>query len=149
MSQIDTTMQAALCNSNLAQEWQTLQNNYEQYETTVLTVKLLAVVLCAIGWWLAAPTIVAILTIVLWLQEAILKTFQSRLGVRLLRVESALKQNSSSEHGFQLHTDWLASRPSALGLLREYILSAAKPTVAFPYAVLLVAIAANGLDLIR
>jgi hypothetical protein len=36
-----------------------------------------------------------------------------------------------------LHSEWLASRSGVPGLLREYAVSALRPTVAFPYAVLL------------
>ena len=38
---------------------------------------------------------------------------------------------------FQLHTQWLAARPGAAGLLRDYISNALRPTVAYPYVVLI------------
>jgi tripartite-type tricarboxylate transporter receptor subunit TctC len=39
---------------------------------------------------------------------------------------------------FQLHSGWVARRAGSKGLLAEYAASAARPTVAFPYAVLLI-----------
>ena len=38
----------------------------------------------------------------------------------------------------QLHSQWLAQRPGTFGLLQEYARSALRPTVAFPYPLLLV-----------
>ena len=38
---------------------------------------------------------------------------------------------------FTLHTRWQAQRRGVLGLVREYLSSAMRPTVAFPYLVLL------------
>ncbi len=134
----------------LGREWSTLQNNHEQYEGHSLLIKLAAVAVllggsvAGLGPWL----VVAVL-LVLWLQEGIFRTFQSRLGARLLEVEAMLAETSeraeradptdpasASRHRFQLHTAWLAQRKGAAGLLLEYAASAVRPTVAFPYAVL-------------
>lgn len=119
----------------LQAEWLALQANHEQYERAALGVKLLAVALCALAFgarWLW------VLMLVLWLQEAIFKTFQARLGARLLRVEALLLKSGDAAPGqaMQLHSEWLASRPRGAALLREYALSALRPTVAFPYPVL-------------
>lgn len=114
----------------LAQEWQRLQAQHEHYEFAALAVKGVAVGLLAFNAAFVIP-----LLAVLWLQEAILKTFQSRLGARLLRVEQGLREGGGE--AMQLHSDWLASRPRGLGLLREYALSACRPTVAFPYPLLM------------
>lgn len=127
----------AIAPTALGQEWTTLQNNYEQYERTTLLIKLTAIVFGAIVWS-AGESIVAIALIaVLWMQEGILKTYQSRLGVRLIRIEALIKQPDAEVAPFQLHTEWLAGRPGVARLLVEYAASAARPTVAFPYAVLL------------
>jgi hypothetical protein len=56
------------------------------------------------------------------------KAFQTVETERLQRVESLLGQIWP-----QLHTDWAASRPGSIGLIASYILSACRPTVAFPY----------------
>ena len=75
--------------------------------------------------------------LVLWLQEAILKTFQARLGARLLRVEALLREaDARPTQAMQLHSEWLAARPSGTALMREYAGSALRPTVAFPYPLL-------------
>jgi len=37
-----------------------------------------------------------------------------------------------------LHTDWQARRPGTAGLIKEYLAQSLRPTVAFPYPVLLV-----------
>lgn len=127
-------------NDALAQEWTTLQNQHEAYERSALLIKLLAVVLVAAGFWFPSPPLVAaLLILVLWAQEAILKTWQARLAERLVVIEAALGGQTSVETlPFQLHTQWQAQRPSSVGLLLEYAKSALRPTVAFPYAVLLV-----------
>jgi len=120
----------------LGQEWVALQNNYEQYEKGALLIKLLAVALCTVGFALALhEMLMGVLLLVLWLQEGIYRTFQARLGVRILRIEQGIVSGESA--AFQLHSEWLASRPGMFGLLAEYGVSALRPTVAFPYAVLL------------
>lgn len=130
----------------LQQEWVTLQDNCERYEGASLWIKLLAVVLACAGagfgleWWF-----VGLFVLVLWLQEGIFKTCQSRLVVRLLQLEGLLAQDAPAPGAaFQLHTDWLARRGGTSGLLMEYAASAARPTVAFPYAVLLVVLVLVG-----
>lgn len=125
----------------LGQEWTTLQNNYERYEIGALLVKLVAVVLFSAGVALALePWFICLVLLVLWLQEGIFKTYQSRLGERLLQVERLLAaQPEGSGQAFQLHSTWLSRRTGAAGLLAEYAASACRPTVAFPYAVLVLA----------
>ena len=126
-----------------AQEWTTLQNNFERYEHGVLWLKLAAVLVFLTGALLqAAPWMIALLLLVLWLQEAIYKTFQNRLGARLQQLESWIFEPSGSRIGspFQLHSAWLAQRQGMAGLLTEYAASALRPTVAFPHGVLLLAL---------
>jgi hypothetical protein len=123
----------------LGQEWTTLQTHYERYENGALLIKLLAVLLFAVGFALALhELLIGALLLVLWLQEGIYRTSQSRLGVRILRIEQGII--SGENPAFQLHSEWLASRPGLVGLLAEYGRSALRPTVAFPYAVLLLMI---------
>lgn len=128
--------------SAFAAEWQCLQNNHEEYERLCLWVKLAAVVLgLAMLWW--ASWLGVFVVLVLWLQEAILRTSQARLGERILRIEAALRgqavaPESSVASAFQLHSEWLATRPGMAGLLREYLGHAARPTVGYPYVVLVV-----------
>lgn len=121
----------------LQQEWHTLQHNHEQYERHALLIKLAAVAL-VVAHMAFAPNAwsAAALLLVLWLQEGILRTSQSRLGDRILRIEHGLRDTAPLP-ACQLHTDWLASRPGTVGLVAEYVKNALRPTVAFPYAPLL------------
>ena len=112
-------------NDALASEWTTLQTQQEAYERSGLMIKLLAVALVAAGSWLplAAPVgVVCVLVWVLWAQEAIMKTWQSRLSARLMRIEAALGGSAPGETpAYQLHTQWQVQRPDAVGLLLAYV----------------------------
>ena len=129
-------------NESLGREWITLQNNHEQYEKGGLLIKLASLVLTAMGVALGLDTLlIAALVAVLWAQEGIYRTFQSRLGERILRVESQIRQSVNESQGagtaYQLHSEWLAGRKSGLALVAEYATSACRPTVAFPHALIL------------
>lgn len=125
--------------SGLAQEWQTLQHGHEQYEKSSLWIKITAVLLCFISLAVVIDLLlVGVLIVVLWLQEAIVRTSQARIGDRLLQLEAMHRLESSPvASAFQLHSQWLASRGGGMALLAEYARSAVRPTVAFPYVVLL------------
>lgn len=126
-----------------AQEWTTLQNNFECYEHGILWLKLSTVLVFFIGAVLQLePWLLAVLLLVLWLQEAIYKTFQSRLGARLQQLESWISESAATQSAspYQLHTAWLAQRKGLAGLLWEYAASALRPTVAVPHVVLLLAV---------
>ena len=116
-----------------AHEWAVLQNNIEQYERHAFRVKIVAVALAAQLGWLGWPLLAASLVVVLWLQEAIFRTSQSRLGDRILVLEQGGKTAALT-----LHTDWQAHRPGTAGLVKEYLAQSLRPTVAFPYPVLVV-----------
>ncbi|MGZ3157459.1 MAG: hypothetical protein ACXU7H_00090 [Burkholderiaceae bacterium] len=124
---------------DLAQEWNTLQNNIEQYEKDGLLIKLAGVALCVAGLTIAPHAIViSMLIAVLWIQEGIFRTFQSRLVERILRIEQLIKQGTPNDHAaYQLYSEWLAGRAGTVGLVKEYALSMSRPTVAFPYVVLI------------
>lgn len=123
-----------------AQEWAILQPLYERYEGLALVIKLLAVTLFSAGLVIdvLAPWLV-LLCLVLWLQEGIFKTYQARLGERLLQLEQLLAGDAVATPAqvFQLHRGWAAQRAGAQGLLWEYLRSASRPTVVFPYGLLL------------
>lgn len=122
----------------LSQEWITLQNNHERYETGGLLLKLAGVAIWGVGMaWGRHELLVNLLVLILWVQEGVYRNFQARLGARILRIEALLGQGGREDAAFQLHSEWLAGRPGVAGLLAEYGKSALKPTVAFPYAVLL------------
>lgn len=122
--------------SALGHEWATLQDNHEQYEKICLLIKLSVVAVFIACLAISVHVVVALLLmLLLWLQEAILRTGQSRLGVRILRIEQLVAEGISAP-GYQLHSEWLAKRPGLLGLLAEYGRNLLRPTVAFPYIVL-------------
>lgn len=122
----------------LSQEWATLQNNHEAQERNALWLKLAAILLVAASWMTGLePLLGALLVLVLWLQEAILKTWQHRLAERLLVIEAMFTHGpQGADAPFQLHSQWLAQRPGLSDLLAEYGRSALRPTVAYPYALL-------------
>ncbi|WP_310388852.1 hypothetical protein [Roseateles sp.] len=127
-------IQASAAAGLLQAEWLALQAHHEQYERAALGVKLLAVALCGLAF---ANRWLWVLMLVLWLQEAIFKTFQARLGARLLQVESLLREaHARPAQAMQLHSEWLAARPRGAAILGEYARSALRPTVAFPYPLL-------------
>lgn len=122
--------------SALEREWVVLQGNIEQHERNALVVKLVAVFLfTAAVLFSLAGDLTAWLIVILWFQEAMLRTFQARIGTRILRIEEMLR--GAAGQAMQLHTDWIAARNGLAGMVLEYAASAIRPTVAFPYAVLL------------
>jgi len=117
----------------LHHEWLALQAQHERYEALALVVKLVAFAATVL---VADNTLALAVLALLWLQEAVLKTFQGRLGDRLLAIEPALKAGQDAP-AMQLHSAWLASRPRGGALLGEYLKSALRPTVALPYPLLM------------
>ncbi len=124
--------------SAAAQEWSVLQKLHERYEFGALTIKLTAVALFFTGLVVELHgTWLVLLVALLWLQEGIFKTYQARLGARLLALEHGMAAGEPMRV-FALHSDWLAQRKGLLGQVAEYLGSTVRPTVAFPYLVLLV-----------
>ncbi|HEY9107985.1 MAG TPA: hypothetical protein VIN58_14985 [Roseateles sp.] len=117
----------------LHHEWLALQAQHERYEALALVVKLAAFAATVL---VSDSTLALALLALLWLQEAVLKTFQGRLGERLLAIEPALKAGQDAR-AMQLHSDWTASRPRGAALLGEYLKSVLRPTVALPYPLLM------------
>ncbi|MGQ3095205.1 MAG: hypothetical protein ACT6RP_17275 [Roseateles sp.] len=119
--------------SGLGDEWLALQAQHERYEALALGVKLAAFAVVVL---VPDPVLALPLLALLWLQDAVLKTFQGRLGDRLLAIEPALKSGEAAAP-MQLHSDWLACRPRGMGLIAQYLKSALRPTVALPYPLLM------------
>jgi hypothetical protein len=126
----------------LAHEWTTLQNNHEQIERSALWIKLAAVALVLSGLALSVSgALVLFMVLLLWLQEGIVRTSQARLGARMLQLEAMVQRNEVPlAQVFQLHSVWQATRPGALGLMAEYLSHAMRPTVIYPYALLVLGI---------
>lgn len=125
---------------NYQNEWTTLQNSYDRYEVNGLWIKLIAIILFFLSFALATPIIITLLMLlVFWLQEAIWKTFQNRTEQRLLNIEQELTQ-ANENSSFQFYSQWESTRPSTLGLIKEYAKQACRPTIAFPYIALVAVI---------
>jgi len=128
----------------LSQEWCVLQNQYDQFEKYALLIKLFSIVILLLGLAFAIAGMVLIaLMLVLWAQEAIWKTFQSRTEERLLVLEHEIaKEHEAEVHkslaAFQLNSEFLTHRANTIGLFKEYAQQAMRPTVAFPHVVLLI-----------
>ena len=127
---------------NLANEWCLLQNQFDSYEKYSLIIKLSAIGLLSTAYFLNNLSVFVLLIIlVLWLQDSIWKTFQSRIEIRLLQIEKHIsceeQNNNDKNKAFQFNSLYLLNRPTSIGLIKEYLLQSIRPTVAFPYIVLL------------
>ena len=127
----------AMALADLKTEWCLLQNQFDSYEKHSLYIKLSAVFATVIPWFTDTFGIIAVLIlVVLWGQDAIWKTFQSRMESRLLKLEEAIAQAQESG-AFQFNSQFLDGRYSGAALLGEYAKQVLRPTVAFPYVILL------------
>lgn len=130
--------------SALSQEWCALQRDYEHCERSALWIKLAAILLSALALAVAIDILLVCgLIAILWVQEAIVRTGQTRMGNRLLEIEALLRQLPVQEsEAYQLHSQWQSRRGGSLALLAEYAASCQRPTVAFPYVALLLLLVA-------
>ena len=118
-------------------EWCLLQNQFDSYEKHSLYIKLLSViVVLAAGISNVITVFMVLLLLVLWLQDAIWKTFQSRIEKRLLQIEEYFSEGSAV-NAFQFNREYQSVRLSGLSLINEYALQSIRPTVAFPHLALL------------
>ncbi|MFT4519194.1 MAG: hypothetical protein ACI9JM_001585 [Halioglobus sp.] len=124
-------------------EWCVLQNQFDSYEKHSLYIKLVSIVALLAAEIFAVVSIhVALVLAVLWLQDGIWKTFQSRIEPRLLQLESAIAQESS-ESEFQFNSEYQKVSLSGLSLIGEYVRQSVRPTVAFPHVVLILLVLAQ------
>ena len=123
-----------------------LGHHHHNYNVTViiiniflsLLIKLFAVAVLAAAAFVdhRSPIPLALL-LVLWLQDAIWKTFQSRIEVRLLQLETHLASGEANDgDAFQYNRLFADNRPGVTGLVQDYLQQAARPTVAFPHLLL-------------
>lgn len=124
-------------NDALNKEWCLLQNQFDSYEKHSLFIKLASILLLA-GALLAdmASYALGFVLAILWLQDAIWKTFQSRIETRLLAVELNIKTKNTDD-AFQYNSRYQESACSGGALIKEYLTQAIRPTVAFPHLVLI------------
>ncbi|MEW6990771.1 hypothetical protein AADZ91_08790 [Colwelliaceae bacterium 6441] len=127
----------------LSNEWQQLQQQSDNFEMCSLLIKLFSVLILLVMLHLGFSLLIGVsILLVLWLQEAIWKTFQARGEARLLQVESLIADASRAENKtkaipMQLNQQFLQNRPAIFGLLKEYLQQAARPTVIFPHLMLI------------
>jgi hypothetical protein len=126
----------------LAKEWSLLQTQCNGYEKYSLLIKLFSIGLAGVAYFQSMLSLfLCALLLVLWFQDAIWKTFQSRTEVRILQLESLLATRHHDENegclAYQFNSLYAKSRPNTIGLIKEYSRHALRPTVAFPYSVLL------------
>ncbi|QPG04559.1 hypothetical protein IT774_09935 [Salinimonas marina] len=130
---------------NYEAEWCLLQNQFESYEKHSLYIKLSSIVLVFLTVALGvSPIFICLLLLVLWLQDAIWKTFQSRLEPRLLKIEKNIREEIPAGE-FQFNSDYQLLETGGLSKVLEYAKQATRPTIAFPYVVLLVMLIIQGL----
>jgi len=117
-------------------EWCLLQNQFDSYEKHSLYIKLISVLVLLVAEVLDVISIFIVLILgVLWLQDAIWKTFQSRIETRLLQVEKCISDESEA-CAFQFNNEYQRGSLSGLSLINEYARQSIRPTVAFPHIVL-------------
>ena len=137
-----------MTNNDLATEWTLLQNQYDSYEKYSLVIKLVNVALFSVLVAMNSSVLLILaVVLVLWGQDAIWKTFQSRIESHLLILENSLKkaQADTQISAFQFNSLFIDKRPSSMGLMIEYAKQALRPTVAFPHILLIVILLANHL----
>lgn len=126
----------------LEKEWALLQNQFDSYEKLSLLIKLVNVGLLAAAYFLNSMSVfVLFLLLIVWIQDAIWKTFQSRIETRLLELENYLladgELGNCDKKAYQFNSQYQENRPGNLGLILEYLQQAIRPTVAFPHLLLL------------
>ena len=118
-------------------EWRLLQNQFDSYEKHSLYIKLLSIIAVLVVEIMDAVNIfIALALVVLWLQDAIWKTFQSRIEPRLLQVEKYISEKSEAS-AFQFNSEYQRTRLYGVSLISEYLRQSIRPTVAFPHIVLI------------
>ncbi len=130
--------------NELVQEWLALQKQSDDFDKYSLLIKLfnVVVVILAFGYSLHSMLTLAIIVIV-WMQDAIWKTFQSRTEQRIILLEKDIAEVKSGQEGqsilpFQLNQQFAENRPSTVGLIKEYLKQSLRPTVAYPHILLLI-----------
>lgn len=118
-------------------EWCLLQNQFDSYEKHSLYIKLLSVIVLLAAEISDVTSIFMVLVlVVLWLQDAIWKTFQSRIESRLLQIEKTISEKSEGS-AFQFNSEYHRVSLSGISLINEYARQSIRPTVAFPHVVLI------------
>ena len=119
-------------------EWCLLQNQFESYEKHSLYIKLSSILMLFLSEiFSVSMTSIFLILLVLWLQDAIWKTFQSRIEPRLLKIEKNIREKTEGNE-FQFNKEYQLVETSSLSKILEYAKKAIRPTVAFPHIVLMI-----------
>jgi len=110
------------CWGSRTEEWVVLHRDYEKYEQFALVIKLVTVVVCLVCLVSSIHLVLSTLLILtLWFMEGVWKTFQARMGERILTIEKALvDSNELKQPPFQFYSEWELNRPRKFGLVKEY-----------------------------
>ena len=118
-------------------EWTLLQNQYDSYEKHSLYIKLVSILVLVLSEITDTNSALIFgILLVLWLQDSIWKTFQSRIEPRLFQIEKNIRERVE-DNEFQFNSEYQAIERSGLGKIGEYLKQAMRPTVAFPHVVLI------------
>jgi len=121
----------------LGTEWCLLQDQFDSDEKHSLYIKLMSVVVLLVAEIIGQISVfIMLISLVLWLQDAIWKTFQSRIESRLLQLEKYIVAESK-DSVFQFNSEYHRVRLSGLSLINEYVRQSIRPTVAFPHVALI------------
>jgi hypothetical protein len=126
--------------NELMTEWCLLQNQFDSYEKHSLYIKLVSILVllyAEISGFIGISLIFILL--VLWGQDAIWKTFQSRIEPRLFHIEKSLSTNSN-ETACQFNTEYNKVSLEGMALVIEYARQSIRPTIAFPHVALIIII---------
>jgi len=122
---------------SLENEWCLLQNQFDSYEKFSLLIKLVNTAILSVAYFSNQLTIIVIIILlILWMQDAIWKTFQSRIEIRLLAIETSLNKGEALK-AYQFNFEYEKNRPGIFGLVKEYLCQAVRPTIAYPHLFLL------------
>lgn len=118
-------------------EWTLLQNQYDSYEKHSLYIKLVSILIFVFSEITDTNSVLIFgILWVLWLQDSIWKTFQSRIEPRLFQIEKNIRE-CVEDNAFQFNSEYQTIESSGLGKIVEYLKQAMRPTVAFPHVVLI------------
>jgi len=125
--------------NELMAEWCLLQNQFDSYEKHSLYIKLVSIIVLfsAVISGTITNSIILIL-LLLWGQDAIWKTFQSRIEPRLFQIEKSLSTANSNEAACQFNTEYNKVSLGGMALIIEYARQSIRPTVAFPHVGLII-----------
>ncbi len=129
----------SVAKSLLLKQWQTLHICHESYEQYALIIKLFAIAGTLLVIPLSIPLFLSLFFLsIVWLQEAIWKTYQGRIADSILAIEDKMTRSNSedsdqSDQPYLLYKQWQLNRSSNKQLIKEYLGNSIKPTVIYPY----------------